>query len=183
MRSGLHAQLLRPAPTRRVRLEERRRDQAGRPRVVRRAHAGPHHRPPLPARPRGRLAALRRPRAAHDHAAHLRRGRRRATRSSCSSTRSTRSPRSTACDTCCPPTATRSTTCPVASRRSRRTTTSAGEAARRVRSRSARPRSTELSHHLFRKERWGGMAESETYAHLEHLRLSGQAESPHENGH
>ena len=36
---------------------------------------------------------------------------------------------------------------------------------------------TELSHQLFRKERWGGMAESETYAHLEHLRLMGQAES------
>jgi glyoxylase-like metal-dependent hydrolase (beta-lactamase superfamily II) len=41
---------------------------------------------------------------------------------------------------------------------------------------------TELSHHLFRKERWGGMAESETYAHLEHLRLLGQAESHEENG-
>ena len=35
---------------------------------------------------------------------------------------------------------------------------------------------TELSHHLFRKERWGHMAESETYAHLEHLRLAGEAE-------
>jgi glyoxylase-like metal-dependent hydrolase (beta-lactamase superfamily II) len=34
----------------------------------------------------------------------------------------------------------------------------------------------ELSHHLFRKERWGHMAESETYAHLEHLRLLGEAE-------
>lgn len=33
----------------------------------------------------------------------------------------------------------------------------------------------ELSHFLFRKERWGSMAESETYAHLEHLRLSGRA--------
>ena len=36
---------------------------------------------------------------------------------------------------------------------------------------------TELSHHLFRKERWGGMAESETYAHLEHLRHMGRAEA------
>ena len=36
---------------------------------------------------------------------------------------------------------------------------------------------TEFSHHLFRKERWGGMAESETYAHLEHMRLAGEAES------
>jgi glyoxylase-like metal-dependent hydrolase (beta-lactamase superfamily II) len=41
---------------------------------------------------------------------------------------------------------------------------------------------TELSHHLFRKERWGGMAESETYAHLEHLRQMGRAESHQEHG-
>jgi len=34
----------------------------------------------------------------------------------------------------------------------------------------------ELSHHLFRKAVWGPMAESETYAHLEHLRLLGDAE-------
>ena len=34
----------------------------------------------------------------------------------------------------------------------------------------------ELSHHLFREASWGGMAESETYAHLEHLRLAGLAE-------
>jgi glyoxylase-like metal-dependent hydrolase (beta-lactamase superfamily II) len=34
-----------------------------------------------------------------------------------------------------------------------------------------------LSHELFRPQRWGPMAESETYAHLEHLRLLGQAES------
>jgi glyoxylase-like metal-dependent hydrolase (beta-lactamase superfamily II) len=40
----------------------------------------------------------------------------------------------------------------------------------------------ELSHHLFRKERWGGMAESETYAHLEHMRFLGQAEHRQENG-
>lgn len=41
---------------------------------------------------------------------------------------------------------------------------------------------TEFSHHLFRKARWGYMAESETYAHLEHLRLSGQAERREEKG-
>ena len=40
----------------------------------------------------------------------------------------------------------------------------------------------EFSHHLFRPERWGSMAESETYAHLEHLRLSGQAERHEEDG-
>jgi hypothetical protein len=34
----------------------------------------------------------------------------------------------------------------------------------------------ELSHHLFREVHWGPMAEAETYAHLEHLRLGGLAE-------
>ena len=39
-----------------------------------------------------------------------------------------------------------------------------------------------LSHELFRQARWGPMAESETYAHLEHLRLAGLAESHRANG-
>ena len=30
---------------------------------------------------------------------------------------------------------------------------------------------------LFKPRSWGGMAASETYAHLEHLRLQGDAES------
>jgi glyoxylase-like metal-dependent hydrolase (beta-lactamase superfamily II) len=34
---------------------------------------------------------------------------------------------------------------------------------------------TDFSHELFRRERWGHMAESETFAHLEHLRLAGEA--------
>jgi glyoxylase-like metal-dependent hydrolase (beta-lactamase superfamily II) len=34
---------------------------------------------------------------------------------------------------------------------------------------------TELSHHLFSPRAWGSMADSETYAHLEHLRILGQA--------
>ncbi len=34
----------------------------------------------------------------------------------------------------------------------------------------------DLSHRLFRPQVWGPMAESETYAHLEHLRLAGEAE-------
>lgn len=34
----------------------------------------------------------------------------------------------------------------------------------------------EFSHHLFRPRSWGSMAESETYAHLEHLRLAGEAD-------
>lgn len=33
----------------------------------------------------------------------------------------------------------------------------------------------EFSRHLFQERSWGAMAESETYAHLEHLRLIGQA--------
>ena len=40
----------------------------------------------------------------------------------------------------------------------------------------------ELSHQLFRPARWGPMAESETYAHLEHLRLAGRAERHNERG-
>ena len=40
----------------------------------------------------------------------------------------------------------------------------------------------ELSHHLFQPRSWGPMAESETYAHLEHLRAIGQAESRDEAG-
>jgi glyoxylase-like metal-dependent hydrolase (beta-lactamase superfamily II) len=34
----------------------------------------------------------------------------------------------------------------------------------------------EFSHQMFRRSHWGLMAESETYAHLEHLRLGGEAE-------
>jgi glyoxylase-like metal-dependent hydrolase (beta-lactamase superfamily II) len=40
----------------------------------------------------------------------------------------------------------------------------------------------ELMQHLFSERAWGSMAESETYAHLEHLRLLGQAESHWESG-
>lgn len=40
----------------------------------------------------------------------------------------------------------------------------------------------ELSKHLFRQRSWGPMADSETYAHLEHLRLAGKATSREEDG-
>jgi glyoxylase-like metal-dependent hydrolase (beta-lactamase superfamily II) len=40
----------------------------------------------------------------------------------------------------------------------------------------------ELSHHLFQPRSWGPMAESETYAHLEHLRAIGEAESRDQAG-
>ncbi len=40
-----------------------------------------------------------------------------------------------------------------------------------------RPASTaEFTRHLFAQRNWGSMADSETYAHLEHLRLLGEAE-------
>ena len=41
----------------------------------------------------------------------------------------------------------------------------------------------QLSQRLFRERSWGPMAESETYAHLEHLRLSGQATRQRARGH
>ena len=41
---------------------------------------------------------------------------------------------------------------------------------------------TDLSHHLFAERSWGSMAESETYAHLEHLRRRGQAERREQAG-
>jgi glyoxylase-like metal-dependent hydrolase (beta-lactamase superfamily II) len=40
----------------------------------------------------------------------------------------------------------------------------------------------ELSKHLFRQRSWGPMADSETYAHLEHLRLSGRANRREDEG-
>jgi hypothetical protein len=35
---------------------------------------------------------------------------------------------------------------------------------------------------LFRERSWGHMAESETFAHVEHLRMLGQAERREEGG-
>ena len=41
---------------------------------------------------------------------------------------------------------------------------------------------TDLSRRLFAERSWGAMAEDETYAHLEHLRLQSQAQSREEGG-
>jgi hypothetical protein len=38
----------------------------------------------------------------------------------------------------------------------------------------------DYSKHLFKPRSWGSMADSETYAHLEHLRLLGDAETRRE---
>ena len=40
----------------------------------------------------------------------------------------------------------------------------------------------ELSHEIFPRKHWGVMAESETFAHLEHLVLEGEAERWSEDG-
>lgn len=42
---------------------------------------------------------------------------------------------------------------------------------------------TDYSHKLFPKRSWGAMAESETYAHLEHLRVAGNAECHESKNH
>jgi len=39
-----------------------------------------------------------------------------------------------------------------------------------------------FSHQLFQERSWGAMAESETYAHLEHLRIGGRAHCRHDSG-
>jgi hypothetical protein len=39
----------------------------------------------------------------------------------------------------------------------------------------------ELSHEIFPRKHWGVMAESETFAHLEHMVLAGEAERHHEH--
>ena len=41
----------------------------------------------------------------------------------------------------------------------------------------------QLSRRLFAEKAWGSMAESETYAHLEHLRQRGEAERREDTGH
>lgn len=53
---------------------------------------------------------------------------------------------------------------------------------RRIGAELGRASVAELSQHLFRPNRWGMMAESETYAHLEYLRLRGEAERVAEGG-
>ena len=61
-------------------------------------------------------------------------------------------------------------------------TTKSGSHAPRGGERARRGTVEELSQHLFRQRSWGPMAESETYAHLEHLRLSGQATREEKDG-
>ena len=40
----------------------------------------------------------------------------------------------------------------------------------------------DYSHQLFKPRSWGQMAESETYAHLEHLRATGEVVSRDDRG-
>ena len=99
------------------------------------------------------------------------------------------STRSTACSTldgvrpCCRPTVIRSTISPAGSPTSSATTRSASSELRKASVDLGRAATVqELSQHLFSPRAWGPMAESETYAHLEHLRRSGQAERRAEHG-
>ena len=164
-----------PKPS--VRLDDADVDPPRRTRVGRRPHARAHARPPLPVRPRRGHPALGRPRPAHHHAPHLRDGHRRrpAGRSS--------SPRSTACTTWraspspCPPTAipSPSSTSRVEAikvhheerlellRNGVDRARPAGDGAGALAPTSSRPAP---------RVRW---PTSETYAHLEHLRLAGHA--------
>ena len=141
----------------------------------RRPHAGSHARPPLPLRPGRRRAAVGRSRAADDHAAHLRHRRRPRPAQRVLRRRSRRSPSSTASPSCCLPTATPSTTSAAGSRTSSATTRSGSHGFVKPPTSSGEATVEQLSQRLFRERSWGPMAESETYAHLEHLRLSGQA--------
>ncbi len=78
--------------------------------------------------------------------------------------------------------ASRSPTCPAASRRSRSTTRSAWSCCGKPRSGSGRRSVQQLSREVFPKRHWGVMAESETFAHLEHLAHAGEAERWEEGG-
>ena len=120
--------------------------------------------------------ALGRPRAAVDHTAHLGGGqRRRRAQVVPADARPRRRARRRAASGC-PPTATRSTTCPGASTRSRSTTRSACSCCS-TRPTAIGPASVQdLAHEIFPKKHWGVMAESETFAHLEHMVLAGEVD-------
>ena len=65
---------------------------------------------------------------------------------------------------------------PAGSTRSNAITTNASRSSRPSASASAKRTVRDFSQQLFQQRNWGMMAESETFAHLEHLRLRGQAE-------
>ena len=92
-----------------------------------------------------------------------------------SSRHSRRSPSSKASRSHFPRTAIPSTTCAAGSRTSSGTTKSGSARLREATNEIGEGTVEQLSQRLFRQRSWGPMAESETYAHLEHLRLSGQA--------
>ena len=149
------------------------------PGVGGRPHPWPHARSPLPARPGRRRAVLRRPRAAIDHAAHL--GHRPVRGSAHGVLRVARPhgrPRGRR-RSCYRPTASRSPTSPAGPSDIKR---HHEERLERLRSASVElgraATVTELSQRLFNPRAWGPMADSETYAHLEHLRLVRPSHQP-----
>ena len=154
----------------------RRRARARGSRVVRGAHAGPHVGSLLPPRSGGRRAARRRPRAADHHAAHL--GHASLARSALVVlllARPRRRDRGRPAGAAGPRPSLRRPAA-RARRRSSATTRAAREGEGDLARARRRPRVRRFSQRLFKPRSWGSMAESETYAHLEHLRIAGQAE-------
>ena len=81
-----------------------------------------------------------------------------------------------------PPTATRSTTSPAGPTTSATTTASGSTPSAAAAKELGDATVEEYSHKLFQPRSWGQMAESETYAHLEHLRQTGEVTSHDEAG-
>ena len=138
------------------------------------AHAGPHAGAPRSLRPRRRRIAVRRPRPADHHPAHLRHRRRPDPLSAFFSSLE-KVGELDGVTTVLP-----AHGHPFDDLRERVKDIERHHEERLARLREATGELGEatvekLSHRLFRERSWGPMAESETYADLEHLRLSGRA--------
>ena len=114
--------------------------------------------------------------------AHLRASSPAPIRSPSSSPRSTRSPASRASPSRSRPTGTPSTTSAAGPTRSATTTPSASTPSAPPPHELGDATVEEYSHKLFKPRSWGQMAESETYAHLEHLRETGEVTSRDDHG-
>ena len=145
-----------------------------RPGVGRRLHPGPHQRPPLPVRPRERRAAVGRPRAAHHHPPHLRAHRGRPAARLPRLARPGGGPPGRPHRAAGPRPPVHRPARP--GRRHQGAPRRTPRAPARALGRPGWATVDDLSQHLFAERSWSPMAESETYAHLEHLRLAGDAE-------
>ena len=140
------------------------------------AHARAHARSSLPLRSRRGRAPLGRSRAAHDHAAHLRRSTPAPTRSPMFFASLDKVERVSMASPILPAHGHPFDDLPgrvkdIHRHHEERLGKLRDATAELGRSAPSR----QLSQHLFRQRSWGPMADSETYAHLEHLRLAGKA--------